>query len=215
MVFALLWVAASARAADCFEHHAARFGLDPALLRAIAWVESGGRPGAINDSHAPRTGSRDIGLMQINSRWLPKLAARGIAEQDLLRPCTSIEIAAWLLHDLVRRYGNSWDAVGAYNAACTSLAARECAAARGRYAWKVYGRLQCSEPVTSPTDSGPRRPFRQQLAPSDRSAGLVSVAATASAESPVLSALEPRTQERQGPHELQERQELQQRGEHS
>ncbi len=128
--------------ADCFEHHAARFGLEPELLQAIALVESGGRPHAVNGAHQGRTGTRDLGLMQINSAWLPRLNRHGIREADLFEPCTSIEVGAWVLADLIARYGNTWDAVGAYNAACTQLKGAACTKARARYTWLVHRRLE-------------------------------------------------------------------------
>lgn len=118
-----------------------RFNLDPQLLRAIAAVESGHRPEAVNGSHAARTGSVDIGLMQINTGWLPRLSRYGIGASDLKDACTSIEIGAWILSDLVQRHGNEWEAVGAYNAACSQLKGAACIRARADYAWKVYRRL--------------------------------------------------------------------------
>lgn len=136
--------------ADCFEHHGRRFGLNPALLRAIALVESAGRPQAVNRNHQARTGSVDVGLMQINSAWLPTLARHGIAADDLRDPCTSIEVGAWILSDLVQRHGNSWDAVGAYNASCSELKGAACVRARATYAWKVYRRLERDTAVSPP-----------------------------------------------------------------
>ena len=131
----------SPRLDACFDKHAARFGLDPQLLRSIAGVESGMRAEAENRTHFSRTGTRDIGIMQINSGWLPALARYGIGESELKEPCTNIEVGAWILSDLVSRLGDSWNAVGAYNAACTELKAADCRRARAHYAWKVW-RLQ-------------------------------------------------------------------------
>jgi soluble lytic murein transglycosylase-like protein len=124
----------------CFDRHAERFGLDATLLRAIAVVESGMRPHV--DGAPLSSGTRDIGLMQINTSWLPALSRYGIALKDLRDPCTSIEVGAWILSDLVQRHGNTWDALAAYNAACTQLKGRECRQTRSAYAWRVWRAMQ-------------------------------------------------------------------------
>ena len=104
---------AAGTAKACWHEAASRYGLSVELLQAIARAESGLNPQAIGRN---ANGSRDIGLMQINSAWLPTLAAHGISEQDLLHPCTSLQVGAWILAGNVQRLGYSWEAVGAYNA---------------------------------------------------------------------------------------------------
>jgi soluble lytic murein transglycosylase-like protein len=132
----------AAALAHCFEQAGQRYGVPPALLRAIAVVESAGSAAAVNRSHESRTSSRDLGLMQINSRWLPQLAPFGIDEAVLLGDaCTNVHVGAWVLSQLFARYGAGWEAVGAYNAACTSLKGEACARARRAYAWRVYRAL--------------------------------------------------------------------------
>jgi soluble lytic murein transglycosylase-like protein len=126
----------------CWQDAAARYGVDARLLLAIAQQESSLNPEAINRSHAARTGSIDIGLMQINSRWLPILARYGIRASNLLDPCTNLQVGAWILAQAFRRYGVTWEAVGAYHAGCSELRPPECAAMRTRYATAVYRRLQ-------------------------------------------------------------------------
>jgi hypothetical protein len=81
----------------CWQDAARRYGVDAQLLYAIAQHESNLNPHAINRSHAARTGSIDIGLMQINSRWLPLLARHGLREADLLEPCLNLQVGAWIL----------------------------------------------------------------------------------------------------------------------
>jgi soluble lytic murein transglycosylase-like protein len=98
----------------CWEDAAARYGLHPHLLYAIAKTESGLNPKAVNRSNP--NGSYDVGLMQINSSWLPKLRQFGIDEGQLYEPCVNIEVGAWILAHNMRRLGRTWDAVGAYNA---------------------------------------------------------------------------------------------------
>ena len=130
-----------AHALACWDEAAHRYGVSSQLLYAVAKVESHLNPNAINLSHRQRTGSYDIGLMQINSSHLPKLARHGITEAHLYDPCTNLQVGAWLLADAFARHGVTWNAVGAYNAACSQLKGEACARARSEYAWKVYRRL--------------------------------------------------------------------------
>lgn len=117
----------SSHAHACWEEAAARYGVNPYLLYAIAKTESSLNPQAINRN---KNGSYDIGLMQINSRWLPTLRKYGINEDQLWDPCTSIHVGAWVLAQNMQRMGNSWEAVGAYNSSIPTI--------RLQYAMKVY-----------------------------------------------------------------------------
>jgi soluble lytic murein transglycosylase-like protein len=112
--FAFTIVFASFANADCIDDAAIYFTLDPLLVRAIAQHESGMRSLAINRN---ANGSVDIGLMQINSGWLPTLVRAGIAPQSLWNPCVNAYVGAWILKSNIARFGPTWKAVGAYNAA--------------------------------------------------------------------------------------------------
>ena len=136
----LFVIALPARA--CWQEAAARYGVDARLLHAIAQQESSLNAQAINRSHAARTGSVDIGLMQINSRWLHVLDRHGIRTSDLLDPCLNLQVGAWILAQSFRRYGATWEAVGAYHAGCSQLRPPDCAATRARYAASVYRRFE-------------------------------------------------------------------------
>ncbi|MBW4795699.1 transglycosylase SLT domain-containing protein [Pseudomonas tolaasii] len=123
--------------AGCWDEVARRYDIEPELLQAIAAVESGYRADATNASNSD--GSRDIGLMQINSMHLPRLAKLGITEQRLMsEPCLSIEVGASILAEFIQRFGYNWTAVGSYNAG----AAPEREALRLRYAEKIWARYE-------------------------------------------------------------------------
>ncbi|MDR3098494.1 MAG: transglycosylase SLT domain-containing protein [Paraburkholderia sp.] len=125
--------------ADCIDDAASFHHVNVSLMRAIAQVESGTQTHAINTNS---NGTVDIGLMQINSSWLPRLAREGISQQSLLDPCTNAYVGAWILSENIRQYGPTWSAIGAYNAASPDK--------RLAYARKVYDTAQS---ITSSPDS--------------------------------------------------------------
>lgn len=118
--------------ATCWQAAGARYQIDPLLLYAIAKVESRLDPTARNVN---RDGTYDIGLMQVNSRHLKRLAAFGIDAQKLQdEPCTSVMTGAWILAEFIQRMGYGWEAVGAYNAGAKPSRGD----LRSRYAQRVW-----------------------------------------------------------------------------
>jgi len=160
----LLLLCASTRSEACWHQAAQRYSVSAQLLYAIARVESDLNPLAVNRSHHARTGSYDIGLMQINSSHLRTLARHGIRERDLYEPCMNIHVGAWLLADSFSRHGATWDAVGAYNASCTQLKGTACQNARARYAWRVYRQLSPRDPTPRVLSMAGTRPPASQEA---------------------------------------------------
>ncbi len=94
------------------------YGLPPEVLPSIQAVE-GGYPGAISLN---RDGSADLGVMQINTRWLPAVAAYTRKQYTIVRgrlihdPCFSIVIAGAIMRTyLDQAHGNLLRAVGYYH----------------------------------------------------------------------------------------------------
>jgi soluble lytic murein transglycosylase-like protein len=122
---AILCIATEASAHNvlCFKEAAHRYGLNEMLLVAIAKTESNLDSKAI---HINKNGTKDIGLMQINSSHLGTLGRYGITEQRLLdEPCTNIYVGAWVLATNIAIHGKTWKAVGSYNTGPYGAAANQ------------------------------------------------------------------------------------------
>ena len=111
---AAVFLLPSAAWATCWEEAGQCYGIDPLLLKAIAWKESRGWTGAVGPRL--RDGNRALGLMQINTIHLPSLARFGIGREQLFDACTSQKVGAWVLADCIQHFGATWKAVGCYYA---------------------------------------------------------------------------------------------------
>lgn len=130
------------------------WGAPPSLAMAIADVESGFRPWAVNvqgKSHyfqdkgaalavihkaAAHKKSYDVGLMQINSYWLRRLK---LDPEHVLDPKINVIIGCWILSEEVKRYGLTWKAIGSYHTPIDKKPARAKAYAnKVLKAWEGY-----------------------------------------------------------------------------
>lgn len=96
---------------------AARYGLDPALVKAVVWRESRFNPSA-------RGSAGEIGLMQLQEiaaqEWADKEQIEGFAHEHCLDPGTNTMAGAHYLAKVMKRYRNTDDprpyALADYNA---------------------------------------------------------------------------------------------------
>lgn len=113
----------------------------PAIQRA-----EGGWVGAVR----PNTdGSHDLGLMQVNTRWItPVSEATGLPPQTvvtrlILEPCFNIAVAASILRDYVEEeHGNMWQAIGDYHSHTPGL--------NTAYKFRVMREAQNLPPLKTP-----------------------------------------------------------------
>lgn len=140
--FILMWLGLGYAKADCWERAANIFNIEPELLYAIAQHESSLNPSAIGHN---RNGSKDLGLMQINNTHLSRLKKLGVDKQRLLKePCTSVIVGASILADMMKIYGYTWEAVGAYNAG-TSPKMMKTRMAYAKKIWMRYKKIKNSK----------------------------------------------------------------------
>lgn len=108
----------------CMALAAAAYHLPPRVLPSIQAVE-GGRPGI---AHPDADGSVDLGVMQVNTRWLSPLARLSglpvpeVRARLLWQPCFGIAAAAAILRGhLDGEHGDLMRAVGDYHSRTTPL----------------------------------------------------------------------------------------------
>ena len=97
---------------QCVLAAAAHYQVPVDLLRAIIRTEGGTTGQSVGNTN----GSRDMGLMQINTIHLPELERYGITRAMLINDeCLNIHVGAFILHRELSRGGDYWTNVGAYN----------------------------------------------------------------------------------------------------
>lgn len=111
-IFLAIFAHVGAARADCFDNSAAYHNVNPWILRAIAARESRFNPATVSRN---KNNTVDIGIAGINSVHLPELERFGISQNDLLDSCKSMYVAGWRLAKMIKKYGNTWEAVGAYH----------------------------------------------------------------------------------------------------
>lgn len=129
MVYQALTFSSAYGFTQCIEDASKRYGINPYILYAIAKVESGFNPRAVNYN---RNGTVDYGLFQINSSNLKRL---GIPVWYAYDPCYSAYLGAYFLRQCIDVYGNSWRAVDCYNKGNK-------ASHSSKYVWLVYRELK-------------------------------------------------------------------------
>jgi len=96
--------------AFCFSEAGEYYGISPNLLKAIAYVESRYDPEAVGVN---ANGSRDYGLMQVNSFWSDAFGRHW--PSVIGDPCYNVMAGAWILRQCIERFGPVWEAVGCYH----------------------------------------------------------------------------------------------------
>ncbi len=108
----------------CMAVVASFYGLPPRVLPSIQAVE-GGRPGLV---HLNADGSQDLGVMQVNTRWVGPLAHFIHTGGDAVRarliddPCFNIAAAGAILRTYLNEsHGNLMQAIGYYHSHTPAL----------------------------------------------------------------------------------------------
>lgn len=99
---------------SCFKEASNKHNVPLPILLAVAYTESRFKTKARNGN---TNGTRDYGIMQINSIWSKEAYKMGYSWKKIKhRPCTNIMFGSRILRDNRKRLGNWKSAIGAYNA---------------------------------------------------------------------------------------------------
>ena len=124
--------------AACIIISAQTYDVPPGVLLGIMQVE-GGRVG---QEVRNTNGSHDLGIMQINTIWLPELSKRWGISQSRAREwirddgCANIAVASWILRQRINKTGSLWGGIAGYHSFTPALGSRyanKVAAAMRRY----------------------------------------------------------------------------------
>ena len=110
--------------AACLMLAANTYHVPPAVMIGIMHVE-GGRVG--QEVGPNFNGTYDLGPMQVNTRWLPGLAANWHVDNKVARAwvrdngCVNVHVAAWILHDKIAQAGSLYGGIAYYHSATPGL----------------------------------------------------------------------------------------------
>lgn len=99
----------------CAYQYAEAYSVPLQIIQAVRIKESGGNQG-VGKVCANSDGSCDIGAMQINEWWLPKLHKQNIDANLLIEDeCVNIAVGTWILAANFYQHKNWADALAVYN----------------------------------------------------------------------------------------------------
>jgi soluble lytic murein transglycosylase-like protein len=78
--------------------------------------------GKVGQAVKNKNGTYDLGPMQINTSWWPKLYAYHITPQQVLYDsCTNVKVGAWILGKEIAGSGNLYNGIGDYHSHTVSF----------------------------------------------------------------------------------------------
>ena len=89
-----------------YDRYGKQYGISPKLLKAIAKVESGEKPGIVGDD------GESVGLFQIQPKWHMQRLKEG---ESLLDPEVNTRVACEILTELMDKYATLDEVLTAYN----------------------------------------------------------------------------------------------------
>jgi len=103
---------------DCINAAVIAYHVKPTLILSVIQKEGGKNGQAVKNKDR----TFDYGIMQINQRWLPKIAAYGYTKEDIqYDPCKNILVGTWIIAMHLSKNIPPWVAIGNYHSKTPSL----------------------------------------------------------------------------------------------
>lgn len=97
---------------ECINKAAVAYYVPATMIISVLRTENG----RVGMAKRNKDGTYDYGPMQINSRWLSKVAPYGYTKVDIqYNPCVNVAVGAWILSQSIASGQNLWSGVGDYH----------------------------------------------------------------------------------------------------
>lgn len=98
---------------DVFQKYEKEYGISYFLMKSIAMTENKG----FNEKAIMKNtnGTIDIGLMQVNSKWIEWMPEANITKEKLKDPEFNIKVGFMIVSKIIREHGYSWHSIGRYH----------------------------------------------------------------------------------------------------
>lgn len=115
---------------NCINKAAIIYHVPAVLIISVLKTENGHN----GLSKLNKNGTYDLGPMQINSQWLPRLNSYGFTQYDIqYNPCINVSVGAWILATSIANKNQLWSGVGDYHSHTWNLNAEYHTKVKGLY----------------------------------------------------------------------------------
>ncbi len=96
---------------ECINHAAIMYHVPASVIVSVIQTENGKNGDAIQN----KNGTVDLGVMQVNSSWIPSLQKKGIKKIDVqFDSCINVQVGTWILAQGISN-SDGWQGVANYH----------------------------------------------------------------------------------------------------
>lgn len=97
---------------DCINHVVRTYHVPAPVILSIMKNEGGRNGKAVLN----KNGTYDLGVMQVNETWLPKIVRYGYTREDLqYNACKNVSVAGWIIAQHLAKSDSIWKGIANYH----------------------------------------------------------------------------------------------------